>query len=98
MTDEDPAGGNAAFTADDVRRIWPELLSVVRAHKRTTEGLMKSAQVHDLSNGTLTLSFTSPPLAKMMGDDLNREIARQALEELLGVRWTVATIVDGATP
>ncbi|MFQ1003293.1 DNA polymerase III subunit gamma and tau [Modestobacter sp. SSW1-42] len=93
-TPPEPAGGDTALTTADVRRIWPELLKVVRGHKRTTEGLMKSAQVHDLANGTLTLSFTSPALAKMMGDDLNREIVRQSVEELLGVRWKVQTIVD----
>jgi DNA polymerase-3 subunit gamma/tau len=82
------------FTTADVRRIWPELQAVVKRHKRTTEGLMKSAQVHDLANGTLTLSFTSPALAKMMGEDLNREVLRQSVEELLGVRWKVQTVVD----
>jgi len=92
-TPPQPAG-DGALTTVDVRRIWPELLAVVKRHKRTTEGLMKSAQVHDLTNGTLTLSFTSPALAKMMGDDLNREILRQSVEELLGVRWKVQAVVD----
>ncbi|MCZ2829910.1 DNA polymerase III subunit gamma and tau [Modestobacter sp. VKM Ac-2986] len=90
----EPAGGDTELTTVDVRRIWPELQAVVKRHKRTTEGLMKSAQVHDLANGTLTLSFTSPALAKMMGEDLNREVLRQSVEELLGVRWKVQTIVD----
>jgi len=93
-TPPEPAGGDTALTTVDVRRIWPELQAVVKRHKRTTEGLMKSAQVHDLANGTLTLSFTSPALAKMMGEDLNREVLRQSVEELLGVRWKVQTIVD----
>ncbi len=90
---EEPAADGELTTAD-LRRIWPELMKVVRGRKRTTEGLMKSAQVHGLANGTLTMSFTSPALAKMMGDELNREIVRASLEELLGVRWKVATIVD----
>ena len=90
----DAGPGDGELTTTDVRRIWPELMAVVKRHKRTTEGLMKSAQVHDLAGGTLTLSFTSPALAKMMGEDLNREVLRQSVEELLGVRWKVQTIVD----
>ncbi|SDY42782.1 DNA polymerase III, tau subunit [Modestobacter sp. DSM 44400] len=92
--DPEPAAADGALTTADVRRIWPELLSVVKRHKRTTEALLKSAQVHDLTNGTLTLAATSPALAKMLGDDLNRDIVRQALEELLGVRWKVQAVVD----
>jgi DNA polymerase-3 subunit gamma/tau len=30
----------------------------------------------------------------MLGDDLNKDIVRQALEELLGVRWKVQAVVD----
>jgi DNA polymerase-3 subunit gamma/tau len=93
-TPAEPAGGDGELTTADVRRIWPELLSVVKRHKRTTEALLKSAQVHDLTNGTLTLAATSPALAKMLGDDLNKDIVRQALEELLGVRWKVQAVVD----
>ena len=98
MTDDESAGGGTTSTTADVERIWPELLEVVRGHRRTTEGLMQSATVHDLADGTLTLSFTSPPLAEMMGEDLNRQIVRQSVEELLGVRWTVQTIVDVPPP
>jgi DNA polymerase-3 subunit gamma/tau len=90
----EPAAADGELTTADVRRIWPELLSVVKRHKRTTEALLKSAQVHDLTNGTLTLAATSPALAKMLGDDLNKDIVRQALEELLGVRWKVQAVVD----
>ena len=72
------------------------LLAVVKRHKRTTEALLKSAQVHDLGNSTLTLAATSPALAKKLGDDLNRDVLRQALLELLGVRWKVTVVVEGA--
>jgi DNA polymerase-3 subunit gamma/tau len=84
------------LTTSDVRRVWPELLAVVKRHKRTTEALLKSAQVHGLANGVLTLAATSPALAKMLGDDLNRDVLRQALLELLGVRWKVTVVVEGA--
>jgi DNA polymerase-3 subunit gamma/tau len=52
--------------------------------------------VHDLGSGTLTLAATSPALAKMLGDDLNKDVVRQALQELLGVRWKVQVVVEGA--
>ncbi len=68
---------------------------MVKRHKRTTEALLKNAQVHDLSGGVLTLSTTSPALSRRLGDDLNKDVIREALNELLGVRWRVATVVDG---
>jgi DNA polymerase-3 subunit gamma/tau len=92
----EPAAADGELTTSDVRRVWPELLAVVKRHKRTTEALLKSAQVHDLGNGVLTLAATSPALAKMLGDDLNRDVLRQALLELLGVRWKVNVVVEGA--
>ena len=94
-----PAGvgrGDGELTTADVRRVWPELLKVVRGHKRTTEALLKSAQVHDLANGVLTLAATSPGA----GQDARRRPEqgrrlRQALLELLGVRWKVQVVVEG---
>jgi DNA polymerase III subunit gamma/tau len=91
-----PPESEGTLDTSDVRRVWPELLKVVRGHKRTTEALLKSAQVHDLANGVLTLEATSPALAKMLGDDLNKDVIRAALQELLGVRWKVQVAVAGA--
>ncbi len=91
-----PPESEGTLDTSDVRRVWPELLKVVRGHKRTTEALLKSAQVHDLAAGVLTLEATSPALAKMLGDDLNKDVIRAALQELLGVRWKVQVVVAGA--
>lgn len=91
-----PPESEGTLNTSDVRRVWPELLKVVRGHKRTTEALLKSAQVHDLAGGVLTLEATSPALAKMLGDDLNKDVIRAALQELLGVRWKVQVVVAGA--
>jgi DNA polymerase-3 subunit gamma/tau len=94
-----PAGsGDGDLTTADVRRVWPELLAVVRRHKRTTEAMLRSAQVHELKNGVLTLSTNSPALARRIGDDLNKDVLREALNELLGVRWRVEAVVEGAAP
>ncbi|MGY5882502.1 DNA polymerase III subunit gamma and tau [Modestobacter lacusdianchii] len=93
-TPAEPAGGDSELTTADVRRIWPELLGVVKRHKRTTEALLHNAQVHELAAGTLTLTTTSPALARRLGDDLNKDVLRQALQELLGVRWKVQVSVD----
>jgi DNA polymerase-3 subunit gamma/tau len=87
---------DGALTTTDVRRVWPELLAVVKRHKRTTEALLKNAQVHQLANGVLTLATSSPALARRLGDDLNKDVIREALNELLGVRWRVEALVEGA--
>nr|WP_239520270.1 DNA polymerase III subunit gamma and tau [Blastococcus saxobsidens] len=95
----DTAGADdGELTTADVRRVWPELLSVVKKHKRTTEALLKNAQVHQLANGVLTLSTSSPALARRLGDDLNKDVLRAALNELLGVRWRVDAVVEGSGP
>jgi DNA polymerase-3 subunit gamma/tau len=92
----EPAAEDGELTTTDVRRMWPELLAVVKRHKRTTEALLKNAQVHQLANGVLTLSTSSPALARRLGDDLNKDVIREALNELLGVRWRVDAVVEGA--
>ncbi|RZU34197.1 DNA polymerase III subunit gamma and tau [Blastococcus saxobsidens] len=92
------AADDGELTTADVRRVWPELLSVVKKHKRTTEALLKNAQVHQLANGVLTLSTSSPALARRLGDDLNKDVLREALNELLGVRWRVDAVVEGSGP
>jgi DNA polymerase-3 subunit gamma/tau len=90
-----PKSTDGELTTTDVRRVWPELLAVVKRHKRTTEALLKNAQVHQLAGGVLTLSTSSPALARRLGDDLNKDVIREALNELLGVRWRVDAVVDG---
>jgi DNA polymerase-3 subunit gamma/tau len=92
----EPGAADGELTTTDVRRVWPELLGVVKRHKRTTEALLKNAQVHQLSNGVLTLATSSPALARRLGDDLNKDVIREALNELLGVRWRVEAVVEGA--
>jgi DNA polymerase-3 subunit gamma/tau len=92
----EPSAEDGELTTSDVRRVWPELLSVVKRHKRTTEALLKNAQVHQLAKGVLTLTTSSPALARRLGDDLNKDVIREALNELLGVRWRVEAVVEGA--
>jgi DNA polymerase-3 subunit gamma/tau len=96
LVSADPPAADGELTTTDVRRVWPELLAVVKRHKRTTEALLKNAQVHQLSNSVLTLSTSSPALARRLGDDLNKDVIREALNELLGVRWRVDAVVEGA--
>jgi DNA polymerase-3 subunit gamma/tau len=88
--------GAGALTTADVRRVWPELRAAVKRQKRTTDALLQNAQVSELSGDVLTLTTTSPALARRLGDDLNKDILRSALEELLGVRWKVQVVTDGA--
>jgi DNA polymerase-3 subunit gamma/tau len=96
LVSADPPAADGELTTTDVRRVWPELLAVVKRHKRTTEALLKNAQVHQLSNSVLTLSTSSPALARRLGDDLNKDVIREALNELLGVRWRVDAVLEGA--
>jgi DNA polymerase III subunit gamma/tau len=91
----EPPAAEGELTTADVRRMWPELLAVVKRHKRTTEALLKNAQVHELRNNVLVLSTASPALSRRIADDLNKDVLREALNELLGVRWKVEAVVEG---
>jgi len=81
-----------------LRRLWPEVLDVVKQSSRTTRALLDNSQVAAVDNNRLTLSAPSPPLAKMIGDDRNSELLRAALTSIVGGTWRIDVEVDGAGP
>lgn len=89
-----PSGGEVDAAA--VRRVWPELLELVRGRKRTTEALLKNATVLAVDGGVLRLGTDSAPLMRMLSQEVHIEIVRLSLRDLLGVDWRIQTVV--ATP
>jgi DNA polymerase-3 subunit gamma/tau len=90
-----PAPGDV-IDAAALRRLWPDVLDVVKQSSRTTKALLDNAQVAAVDGSRLTLSAPSAPLAKMIGDDRNTEVLRTALTSIVGGSWQVGVEVDGA--
>jgi DNA polymerase-3 subunit gamma/tau len=82
-----------------VRRLWPEVLTVVARLKRLTWTLIsQNAQVQGVSDGRLTLGFSTPGLRDtFLGRSDHQDYVREALIEVLGVDWKVDAIVDPST-
>ena len=82
-----------------VRRLWPEVLTVVAGLKRGTWTLIsQNAQVQGVSDGRLTLGFSTPGLRDaFLGRSDHQDYVREALIKVLGVDWKVDAIVDPST-
>jgi DNA polymerase-3 subunit gamma/tau len=78
-----------------LRRLWPDVLEVVKQSSRRTRALLDNAQVATLDADQITLSAPTAPLAKMIGDDANIELLRTALGKVIGGTWRVAVEVAG---
>jgi DNA polymerase-3 subunit gamma/tau len=82
-----------ALDAAALRRLWPEVLEVVKQASRRTRALLDNAQISAV-DGEL-VSLTAPgALAKMIGEESNTAVLRAALTKVVGGEWKIA--VDGA--
>ena len=78
-----------------MRRLWPDVLDVVKQGSRRTRALLDNAQITDVTGERVTLSAPTA-LAKMISEDSNTAALRSALTKVVGGKWTVA--VSGAAP
>ena len=84
--------GSAPFTAvgvTDVRRVWAEVLTVVKEKRRTTQAMLDSATVADLDGSTLVLTVPSAALGRRVMEAGNVDVLRAALRQVLGVDWRI---------
>lgn len=96
-----PAGIEAPPGAADsagLRRLWPEVLDQVRARSRRTRALLDNASVASVDGTVIRLAASSAPIAKMIGDDSNLAVLREALSAVVGGGWTVEVGADGGPP
>ena len=88
-----PAVGE--MNAAALRRIWPEVLDAVKRRRRTAHALLMNVSVHSVDAGTLTLTISSEPLSRLLTQDVNTDVVRAAVKDVLGVDWRVRVQVDG---
>lgn len=85
----------AAVDVTDVRRVWNEVLAAVQRHRRTTQILLASATVVDVSGATLHLTMPAAGMAKRVVEPANADLLRAALKEVLGVDWVIRCDAPG---
>ncbi|WP_375497759.1 DNA polymerase III subunit gamma and tau [uncultured Jatrophihabitans sp.] len=79
-----PGGLDAAA----LRRLWPETLEVVKQTSRRTRALLDSAQITDVDGELVQLSAPAA-LARMIGEDSNTSVLKQALSAVVGGTWRI---------
>ena len=83
--------------AAGIRRLWPEILDVVKQSSRRTRALLDNAQVAELDGDLVTIR-AGGPLAKMIGEQSNTSLLAAALGSVLGGTWRVEVQADDAAP
>ncbi|MDQ6657824.1 MAG: DNA polymerase III subunit gamma and tau [Actinomycetota bacterium] len=82
----------------DVRRVWSEVLAAVQRRRRTTQILLESATVSEVSGGVLRLTMPHAGMARRVVEPANADLLREALREVLGVDWTIGCDASDAAP
>jgi DNA polymerase-3 subunit gamma/tau len=90
----EPAADPGALDAAALRRLWPEVLEIVKQASRRTRALLDNAQISGVAGELVTLSAPKA-LAKMIADDSNTSVLRAALTKIVGGEWKV-TVEGGA--
>ena len=83
---------DGSIDATAVRRLWSELLTVVRKNSRSTEAMLTNATVQSVEGDTVVIAHTAAPLARRLGEPRNVDAVAQALGEVLGGRWVVKCV------
>jgi len=92
-------GDTGSLSTADVRRMWPQVLEAVKGRRRVTWiVLSQNAQVHDFTNGVLTLALSSAGAKESFGRGGSPDILRESLIEVLGIAPTIEAIVAGGGP
>jgi DNA polymerase III subunit gamma/tau len=95
---EEPAAAPGGVDLITVRRMWPDVLDVVKGMRRFTWTLLShNAQVAGVENGRLTLSMVNAGARDSFIGSGSDEIVRQALITVLSVDWKVDAVVDPST-
>ena len=93
-TSDAVAAAPGSIDAAAMRRLWPEVLEVVKGESRRTRALLDNAQVTTVE-GELVRLEAPKALAKMIAEDSNTGVLRTALTKVVGGEWRVEVGVGG---
>ena len=91
----EPTPQPGAMDAAAVRRLWPDVLDIVKQTSKRTRALLDNAQVAGVAGERLTLAAPTAALAKMISEDGTIELVRTALTSIAGGHWQVEVETDG---
>ena len=81
-------GPDVDLDAAALRRLWPEVLEIVKQSSRRTRALLDNAQIANAEGELITLGAPSA-LAKMIAEDSNTAVLRDALTKVVGGEWRI---------
>lgn len=84
---------SGVLDATSLRRIWPEVLEVVKRSSRRTRALLDGAQVSEVDGDLVTISIAAAPLARMLGEESNATVIKAALTQMIGGEWRLSVLV-----
>jgi DNA polymerase III subunit gamma/tau len=90
-----PPQPDGVLDAAALRRLWPDVLEMVKQSSRRTRALLDNAQVTAAEGELVTLAAPTA-LAKMIAEESNTSVLREALTQVVGGSWTIA--VEAGTP
>jgi DNA polymerase-3 subunit gamma/tau len=79
-----------------LRRVWPDVLEQVKTRSRRTRALLDNASVASVEGTAIRLVASSAPIAKMIGDESNLSVLRDALAAVVGGGWQIEVGTDSA--
>lgn len=83
------AGTGNTPDAAALRRLWPEVLDVVKQSSKRARALLENAQIASSAGEKLTLS-APPALVKMIGEQSNTSVLAAALTQIIGGSWQIS--------
>jgi DNA polymerase-3 subunit gamma/tau len=87
--------GKQGPAASDVRRLWPEVLEEVKRRRRFTwMTISQHAQVTEVSDGTLVLTFANPGARDSFLRGGSDDVLRDALVEVMGADLTISALLE----
>jgi DNA polymerase III subunit gamma/tau len=91
-----PSAAPGQLDAAALRRLWPEVLDIVKQSSRRTRALLDNAQIAAAEGELVTLAAPTA-LAKMIAEDSNTSVLRAALTTVVGGTWRIE-VQPGANP
>jgi DNA polymerase-3 subunit gamma/tau len=67
----------------------------VKHRSRRTHALLDHAAIGEVNGTTIALTVSSAPIAKMISDDSNLSVLREALTAVVGGGWQITVTADG---
>jgi DNA polymerase-3 subunit gamma/tau len=90
-----PTRGPGEVDAAAVRRLWPEILERLKK-RRVVWSLMQNATPREVAGSDLVLVVQHQGLVRRFADEQVVKLVQEALNDVLGVRWGIRAVADGA--